>query len=173
MTCTCGSEMLLKLERNTLDGYQFVWYCSKYPICERTLQYKTPEQRFDYANDDFMPIFDTLETKSNTQIEEIVAEIQTQMIDILNHFIECTWGAHYNTIYDKLIQPYLADSNTLDYFLRSEIIDESKGNIVIGKTGAKIFPDLYKRLIRVQSREVRSYLKSEFPLIENVKSSAY
>lgn len=93
---------------------------------------------------------------------KIVLEIKVQMIGIMEHFISCTWAAHFDTMLEELIKPYLADVSTLDYVLKGDSIKESKGNVIRGETGAKIFPELYFCLSKVQSPNIKNYLKKEF-----------
>ncbi len=159
--------MVLRLVRKGERQGSFFWGCSTYPLCMETQNYVVPENRFDFANNDFMPIINSLTTKPESEKQEIIAEIKVQMIEILRHFIECTWGAHYNTMFDMLIKPYLTDSSTLDYVLKSEIINESKGNVVRGNTGAKIYPELNYYLSNVNSAEIKNYLKKEFATTYN------
>jgi ssDNA-binding Zn-finger/Zn-ribbon topoisomerase 1 len=167
MICRCGNNMVLRLiRRGELQG-SFFWGCSTYPLCMKTQNYVVPENRFDFANNDFMPIIKSLTAKPESEKQEIIVEIKVQMIEILKHFIVCTWGAHYNTMFDMLIKPYLTDPNTLDYILRSEIINESKGNVVRGTTGAKIYPELNYYLNNVNSMEIKNYLKKEFATTYN------
>jgi hypothetical protein len=154
--------MILRLERRGENKGSFFWGCSSQSLCLNTKKYKVPENRFDFSNNNFMLILNSLSTKSDSEREEILAEINVQMIDILIHFIQCDWGSHYNTLFEMLIKPYLTDPNTLDFVLRSEIINEAKGNIMRGNTGAKIFFELYYYLYNVNSKEIKNYLQKEF-----------
>ncbi|GAB4161738.1 MAG: hypothetical protein Tsb0033_19680 [Winogradskyella sp.] len=116
----------------------------------------------DLINNDFMPLISSLDTKPIQEQKVIIKEIKSQMVNILKHFIECTWGSHYNTVFKRLIKPYLDNPFVLDYVLKSEIIKDK--NIVIGKTGAKAYPELLKYLISVDSLKIRDYLSNEFEL---------
>ncbi len=49
----------------------------------------------------------------------------------------------------------------LDKILRTALIKE-KNNVIYGKTGARIYPELLNNLMRCDSREIRNYLKTEF-----------
>jgi ssDNA-binding Zn-finger/Zn-ribbon topoisomerase 1 len=168
MICSCGNNMVLRLVRKGERQGTFFWGCSKYPLCMNTQNYLVPENRFDFANNDFMPIINSLVAKPELEKQEIIAEIKVQMIEILKHFIECTWGAHYNTMFDMLIKPYLTDPSTLDYVLKTEIINESKGNVILGTNGAKIYPELKYYLSNVNSMDIKNYLKSNFPNCDSV-----
>lgn len=116
----------------------------------------------DLINDDFMPLINSLHSKSIKERKVIVNEIKSQMEHILRHFIECYWGSHYNTVFKSLIKPYLDDPQTLEVVLKSEIIKDK--NTVVGRTGAKIFPELVNYLKRVDSPKIHEYLKQEFNL---------
>ena len=162
MNCECGNKMVLKLARKGETKGNFFWGCSNYPYCQFTKEYVIPKNRFDFANNDFMPIIRSLNEKSKSEQETIETEITVQMIQILEHFIGCTWGAHFNTMFDELIKPYLRDSVTLDYVLRGDSVKETKGNVIRGNTGAKIYPELYEYLITVNSSDIINYLETEF-----------
>ncbi len=87
--------------------------------------------------------------------------IQDNMERIILHYIECTLGACYTTKFRELIQPYFNDSMLLDKILRSEVI-KNKGNIIEGKTGARIYKDLYWELLECKDPFIAEYLKTEF-----------
>lgn len=167
MICKCGSNMVLRLAQKGQFKGSFFWDCTAYPLCSNIQNYVVPENRFDFANNDFMPIIRSLNSQGDNEKQEIIAEIKVQMIEILKHFIECTWGAHYNTMFDMLIKPFLTDPKILDLVLRSEIINESKGNVIYGITGAKIYPELNDYLSKVNSSEIKQYLFVEFPTTKN------
>ena len=162
MICVCGNSMVVRLARKGENKGNYFWGCSKYPLCSKSKNYEIPDNRFDFANNDFIPIIQSLSYISDIEREGILDEIKVQMIDILRHFVQCNWGAHFNTMFEMLIKPYLSDPNTLDHFLKSEVIDELKGNVIFGKTGAKIYPELHYYLNNVNSDEIKNYLKHEF-----------
>jgi hypothetical protein len=87
--------------------------------------------------------------------------IHDNMEPIILHYIECTWGACYTTKFRELIQPYFNDSLLLDKILRSEAI-KNKGNMIVGRTGAKIYKDLYWELLKCKDPSISNYLKDEF-----------
>lgn len=93
--------------------------------------------------------------------ENIISFIRSKMEAVLIHYIDCNRGSCYNTKYKELIQPYLNDASLLDKVLRSEVIKE-KSNVITGKTGARIFPELLHRLIQCHSSVIREYLHEEF-----------
>ena len=103
------------------------------------------------------------ETKGD---EFAIQFIHDNMESIILHYISCTWGACYNTKFKELIQPYFNDAALLDKILRTEVIKD-KGNLIIGKTGAKIYKNLYWELLKCDDDSIKQYLRTEFsePLI--------
>lgn len=87
--------------------------------------------------------------------------IRLAMGPILRHCIVCDWGACYNTKFKELVWPYLDDVRLLDELLRSEIIRPT-GDLLVGRTGARIFPELLQMLSRCEAGTVRRYLDAEF-----------
>ena len=93
----------------------------------------------------------------------IATAIKYNIGDYLSHFIECTWGAHCNSIYKDFILLHLKDLHVLKKVLSSDAIKEGKDNIIVSKNGYKMFWELYEYLIRVNHAEIRSFLRTEFP----------
>ena len=87
--------------------------------------------------------------------------IKSNMDKILEHYIGCTWGACYNTKFKELIQPHFDDVKLLDKILRSDLIKE-RANVIVGKTGARIFDSLLFELRQCKSDKIRNYLYDEF-----------
>jgi hypothetical protein len=83
-------------------------------------------------------------------------------LHILSHFIECSWGGCYNSIYSNFFVFYFESVTVLDYVLRSPVVG---GEVVIknGVPEPRIFGELYSRLNGIQSHKVREYLKEKFP----------
>lgn len=154
--------MLLELSIRGEAIGKYFWRCSKYPECKHTKDYNYPKSRFDFANDDFLSTLNSIDEKSDPERQEILNEITVQMPQILEHFIKCSWGAHYNTMFEKIIKPHLTDPLTLDFVLNGDCIKEYKGNVIRGKTGAKIYQELFIYLKRVESRPIQEYLENEF-----------
>jgi hypothetical protein len=98
------------------------------------------------------------ETKGDNAAIQFIRE---NMERILLHYIECTWGACYTTKFRELIQPYFNDVALLDKILRSDAIKE-KWNVIEGKTGAKIYKDLYWELLKCKDSSIAEYLRTEF-----------
>jgi hypothetical protein len=154
----CGYKSWLKFNPQGDYKGQFTWCCNNYN-CKNESLYDPPVNRFDFASNDFIPILDTF---NRIQLNEKIAielEIKVQMVEILNHFISCRWGAHFNILFDKIISPYLDNTYVLDYVLKSETIKDVG---MKGRTGAKIYPELMTYLKRVSSEKIQKYLKYEF-----------
>ncbi|MBZ0328275.1 MAG: hypothetical protein K8F54_11760 [Altibacter sp.] len=118
--------------------------------------------KLDIAIQDTMDAIKILEEGGAEEKVSIINEIKVQMVDILNHFIDCTWGAHYMTLFNKMIIPYLDDPKVLQFVLNGPIIDDSKGNVFRGKSGTKMYKELYFYLMRVEAERIRDFLFIEF-----------
>ena len=92
---------------------------------------------------------------------ETAMYINSKMKEILLHYIGCTWGACCTMKFNDLIKPYLKDVELLDGILRSEVIRD-RANVIIGKTGARIFDLLLYQLKMCDSMEIKDYLNKEF-----------
>ncbi len=112
----------------------YFWGCSKYPICNKTLSI------------DFKP-------GELTEFESKMFRVFDCFIN-LNSFLMLTYG----TLYFNLRQSVL-----LDYFLKSRIIRDGKHELEIGKTGARIYFDLYYHLMIIPVDLIQDYLKNNFP----------
>ena len=99
-----------------------------------------------------------IEIRKDSEIERVFID---NMHLVLKHYIECNRGYHYNLIFEKVIKPYFDSLEVLESVLRSELI-KNKSNVLIGQTGAKIFPELLDKLLLVDSENIKSYLKNEF-----------
>lgn len=160
----CQQETWLKFNAQGVNRGKFSWSCANFFNCKTEYPYIPPTDRFNFARDDFMPILKSFETIPQRKREEIEIEIKVQMIEILKHYIECDWGAHYNTIFQRIIKVYLEDPFVLDYVLRSDVI---RNVGIVGKTGAKIFPTLMFYLQQVNSSNIQNYLEVEFEYYNN------
>ena len=155
MLCTCGHKKQLEFSINKLNEPMFNWNCS---YCNKITPHE-PQIEIDFANDDFKPIIDSLTNKTIAERETVISEIKSQMVNILKHFIECDKGWHYNTLFKSLLKPYLDNPLVLDFVLKSKAI---RGNEINGNSGAKIYPELLRRLEQVDSPKIKNYLKTEF-----------
>ena len=82
---------------------------------------------------------------------------------ILIHFIGCTWGGCYNSIYWNFLVPHFDSVAVLDYVLRSPVV---VGDTVLedGIPVAKMFPELLSRLRSIRSPYIQQYLAHQFPI---------
>ena len=158
MKCSCGCEMYLRLDT---EGKYF-WACSDMPECFEFKDYVPPKRRFDYSMAAPNDIQDALLNYHEGSITEQKNEIKVQMVEILEHYIECQYGPHYAFMLEEILIPYLEDPAALDFVLKGHSVKDGKGNVQIGKTGAKIYPELMDCLRRVHSKKIQNYLNIEF-----------
>lgn len=158
MCHTCANPLLLL--RTGVPNYS--WKCPKDCILiidtgvsiTETLDDLPPDESgtVEFSASHFFPPL----TKSR------IATAKVYMAQILYHFIECSWGGCYNSLYFNILVPYLDSPVIVDYVLRSSIVhDETDARI--GKTGAKIYPELHGRLQGVKSARIHEYLYENFP----------
>ena len=162
MKCICYSDMRLVFYKPKDSSYTFFWGCTDYPNCGVTSEYIRMQPKLDIGTKDTMEALEILKKGNNEEIIGIINEFKVQMVDILTHFIDCSWGAHYMTLYNEIIVPYLDDPWVLKYVLNSSIIKESYGNVYRGKSGAKMYDLLLYYLRDVKSHEIQQFLKEEF-----------
>jgi len=91
-----------------------------------------------------------------------VSTAKVFMAQILCHFIECTWGGCYNSLYFNVLVPHLDCPEIVDHVLRSPAVREEMG-VWVGKTGARLYPELRNRLQGVTSTRIHKYLANNFP----------
>ncbi|MEM0519588.1 hypothetical protein [Aequorivita flava] len=127
-----------------------------------TKEYVPISPKLDIANQNTMDALKILDEGGVEEKVTIINEIKVQMIDILNHFIGCTWGAHYMTLFNKMIIPYLDDPKVLQFVLKGPVINDNKGNVFRGKSGTKMYEELYFYLKRVEAERFKDFLSSEF-----------
>lgn len=94
--------------------------------------------------------------------DEHAPGVRIYMPSLLYHFIGCTWGGCYNSIYWNCLVPFLDSPEVVDYVLRSDVIRPSdlNGNRI---REPRIFPELRNRLEGVSSSRIKQYLKETFP----------
>ena len=80
---------------------------------------------------------------------------------IFYHFVECTRGACYNSIYFNLLVPNLDSAAVLDYVLRSPVI-QGIPEVVDGVSKPRMYGELHSRLMSVKSPIIRQYLADTF-----------
>jgi hypothetical protein len=93
--------------------------------------------------------------------ESRIATAKVFMAQILYHFIECTRGTCYNALYFNVLVPHLDAPEIVDYVLRSSLVRGGPG-VQVGKSGARLYPELRSRLEAVMSPLIRSYLSDNF-----------
>lgn len=101
------------------------------------------------------------ENRSDSEYRLVVTAIKHNMGNYLAHFIECDWGAHYNSLYNDFILNFLDDLNVLKTVLKSEVIKE-KDNVVVSQNGYKMYPELCEKLYDVHNQEVKDFLMKEY-----------
>jgi hypothetical protein len=92
----------------------------------------------------------------------LITAVKLNIGDYLAPFIFCSWGSHYNTLFREFIARHLDDLNILKKVLKSDVISLDKGNVTTSKNGYRMFWELYKYLMKVNSSEVRDFLRLEF-----------
>lgn len=91
----------------------------------------------------------------------LVPGAKVYMPFILYHFIECTRGACYNSIFFNLLVPHLDSVPVLDYVLRSPVV-RGLSEMSDDVPKPKMFGDLYARLMNVKSPVIQRYLTETF-----------
>ena len=81
---------------------------------------------------------------------------------LFKHFIECWWGACYNTTSDKVIAPHFCSPALLHVMLRSSLIRDTP-DVLHGHDGARVFPFLLSHLRKIKDPTVQTYLTSFRP----------
>ena len=92
----------------------------------------------------------------------LVLTAKVFMPHILYHFIECGRFSCYNSILTNVLVPHLDSVAVLDYILKGAIVKPTQ-DVAVGKTGARIYTELWHRLNHVESAKIRKYLAENFP----------
>ena len=167
MKCECGSNMsLVFYTSRESKNYRFFWGCEQYPNCRNTKDYISEGIQLSIAERETMDAIQIIKNGSVEEKASMINEVRVQMVEILNHFIECTWGAHYMTLLNEIIIPYLDNPTVLKYVLKGPVISENKGNVFFGASGSKMFNELLYCLKRVKSPEIQKFLNTEFKQAE-------
>jgi hypothetical protein len=155
-TCLkCGGELLLLHEGVT----NYSWQCAKkclQPI-DTGVALDEDIRPFEQAGLKDGEIFTPLFTRPMRP--DHVPGAKVYMPFILYHFIECTRGACYNSIYFNLLVPHFDCAVVLDYILRSPVIhgDSQTTNDILKP---RIYSELHSRLMNVESSIIHQYLAS-------------
>lgn len=122
----------------------------------------------DYLNkndEELRKIYLTVyKNRESREYKLVITAIKYNMGNYLAHYIECSSGAHYNTLYKDFILNFLDDLNILKIVLKSDVIKE-KDNVIVSKNAYKIFWDLFKKLMNINCPEIRKFLRLEFPAL--------
>lgn len=116
-------------------------------------------------NDDELQkiLLDHYNDRDSHEYKLVITAIKYNSGNYLAHFIECNWGAHYNTLFDTFLVNFFDDLNIFKTILKSEVI-KNKDNVVLSKNGYKMFWELYDHLKKLHDPNLRSFLVSEFPV---------
>ena len=90
--------------------------------------------------------------------EKLPALFKKHMEGYLTHYIECSYRPCYHTIYTEIIAPHLDDVNVLKKVLKSDVIDESNGNVWKDADGHKMYSELFAYLSLVENSEIKDFL---------------
>jgi hypothetical protein len=90
-----------------------------------------------------------------------IATAKVFMGHILCHFIQCGRGACYNSLYFNVLVPHLDSPEILDYVLRGGMVHDGPG-VEVGRSGAKIYPELRHQIEKVASARIQEYLAENF-----------
>ncbi len=94
---------------------------------------------------------------------KLVAGVKVYMPQILYHFIECTWGGCFNSIYKNCLVPHLDSPEVVDYVLRTPVVKPCD-DLLVGDNGARVYGELMSRLQGISSLAIADYLSREFHL---------
>ncbi len=101
----------------------------------------------------------------DTKHKLVTTAIKHNMGKYLAHFIECTWPAHYETLYNSFLLNFLDDLNVLKIVLKSDVIKDGQ-NTITSKNGYKMYWQLYCRLKKMTlNSDINNFLKTEFPVL--------
>ena len=91
--------------------------------------------------------------------DDCISILKINMLDILSEFVECTWGAHYTTVFDYILKPHLDNLVILKFFLRSTNSIKDEYN---NPHGYKMFGELRYKLLEIDNIEIKEFVYSEF-----------
>jgi hypothetical protein len=160
LTCHQCGTLLVLLRTNTQN---YAWKCPRHclPAIDTGANANEPFDELDGAEQGNVEFNATLFWSPLTKRRVLTAKVF--MPQILFHFIECGRFSCYNSILENVLVPHLDSVDVLDYVLKSSVVHLA-GDAVIGKTGAKIYAELHRRLNQVKSPNIRQYLAENFQL---------
>jgi hypothetical protein len=140
----------------------YTWSCPRQclPEIDTGANANDPFDEIDGAEQGNFEFNATLFWPPLTQRRVLTAKVF--MPHILYHFIECGRFSCYNSILENVLVPHLDSVAVLDYVLKSPVVHPAAGDVVVGKTGAKIYGELGHRLNQVKSPIIRKYLAENF-----------
>lgn len=95
----------------------------------------------------------TFDSNNITETENKIIRVFDCFVN-LNSYLKSTYGT---------ICFNLRDIGLLDYILKSTIIKDNKDELEIGKTGARIFFNLFNHLLLIPDKTIRTCLTINFP----------
>ena len=75
--------------------------------------------------------------------ENCINGLKIVMLDTLSEFIECTWGAHFMSVFQYYLKPHLDELELFKYFLKSNTVVNDEFN---NPNGYKMYGDFYSIL---------------------------
>ena len=75
--------------------------------------------------------------------KDCINGVKVVMLDVLSEFIECTWGAHFMSVFQNYLKPHLNDLEIFKFFLKSSTVIVDQYN---NKNGYKMYDDFYSIL---------------------------
>jgi hypothetical protein len=159
LTChTCASP--LQLLRGDAPNYK--WECPKHCLPPIDTGVSIGQQLDDLRPDESGTVEFNASHFFPPMTPSRIATAKVFMPQILYHFISCTWGGCYNSLYSSVLVPHLDAPQVLDYVLRSPAVRDGPG-VQEADSGARMYPELRRRLEGVASLRVRAYLEEHFP----------
>lgn len=158
-TCiACGSELTLL----RAGSPNYTWTCTRH--CPPSIDTGVP------ASADITRFEQQVAPEGNFCAAAFASPIRDSHVpaakvfaaQVLYHFIECTWGGCYNSIYQRFLVPHLDSPSAVDYVLRSDVVRLTP-DAMVGANGARIYPELLFRLRGVASQQIKEYLRETFP----------
>ncbi len=143
------------------NGPNYCWQCPKNCLPAIDAGVPTEEPIDELREDESGTVEFNASHFAPPLTERRVSTAKVFMAHILYHFIECTRGGCYNSLYFNVLVPHLDRPEIVDYALRSSIVQVGIG-VSIGKTGAKLYPELRNRLQGVASSRIHTYLAENF-----------
>lgn len=158
LTCHQCGTLLVLLRTNTP---RYAWECPRHclPAIDTGVNASEPFDEFEGAEQGNVEFNATLFWPPLSQPRVLTAKVF--MPQILYHFIECRRFSCYNSILTNVLVPHLDCVDVVDYVLRSPVVHTAV-DVPVGKTGARIYTELWHRLNQVESTKIRQYLAENF-----------